>query len=104
MRGCVEGAEAAHVADTTHSGVMQAVNHTSCKRSYNCTTGGDHTNQFTIPQTAALLDETKSFALCYALHNGSAADRTWREYLSFLKERHCVVQSVEELVDMPQNS
>ena len=32
-----------------------------------------------MPQTGALLDETKTFALCYALSDGSNADRTWRD-------------------------
>jgi len=62
---CVEGSIAAASADSTHSGAIQAALGTKI---------------ITVPQTT-LLDETKSFAVCYSETSGATSDTTWRDSL-----------------------
>jgi len=51
---------------------------------YNCSAGGYHTNRITVPQVT-LLNENKTFALCYAEANGTNTDRTWRDAMVRVK-------------------
>ena len=66
---CVQASVAAGAQDSTHSGPIQASN---------------ATKEIIIPQ-GTLLDETKTFAVCYAETDGTALDATWRDsYIRFM--------------------
>lgn len=60
---CVTGTVAAATADSTHSGALQAAS-------------GEYS--VTIPQST-LLDESKTYAVCYAETSGASNDVTWRD-------------------------
>merc|ERR1712159_522379 len=60
---CVVGSIAAHVADTAHSGPLQAAS---------------GTKEITIPQVP-LMDASATFTVCYAEGNGTTSDTTWRD-------------------------
>ena len=70
------GLHAGAMDDTTHSGVMLDVS-------------GTRTLQ--VPQTQ-LLNENKTYAVCYAMTDGSLSDATWRD--SYLRVRISKLQSV----------
>jgi len=60
---CVLGTQAAHAQDNQHTGTVLA------------TTG---TRNVAIPQ-GVLLDDTATFAVCYALSEGTSSDPTWAD-------------------------
>jgi len=61
---CVDGTVAAATADSTHSGLL---------------TAAAGTKVFTVPQIT-LLDETKTFAVCYATgHGGTNSSAGWQD-------------------------
>jgi len=73
---CVFGTVAAHAADATHSGVIQA-------------TAG--TKQIAIPM-AAYLQANMEFAVCYAKTDGTAGDASWRD--SYIRVRITKLTSI----------
>jgi len=75
---CLDGSVAAVAADTTHSGAQQAAS---------------GTRDVTIPQGAGdLLDETKTYAVCYAETDGATSDTTWDD--SFIRLQISLVESI----------
>jgi hypothetical protein len=74
---CVKGAVAAAGDDSLHSGAVQAA---------------IGTKEVTIPQST-LLDETKTFAICYAEYDGSTTDSTWSD--SYIR---IMVSQIESIV------
>merc|ERR1712205_99880 len=74
---CANAAVAGAAADTLHSGVV---------------TAAAGTKAATIPQaTGKLLDDTKTFALCYAETSGSTVDSTWRD--SYVRVRMSKIET-----------
>jgi hypothetical protein len=73
---CALPSIAAATADSTHSGAIQ---------------GTAGTKYITVPQST-LLDETVTFAVCYANWNGTTADSTWRD--SYMRVRTSMIESI----------
>jgi len=70
---CGSSAVAAAAADSLHSGPMQAP---------------IYYKDVILPQTAAFLDATKNFTVCYAIGDGTPADTSWRDsYIRFSMSR-----------------
>jgi len=72
----VPGLHAGAMDDSVHSGVMQDISGTYSLR---------------LPQ-ATLLDDTKTYAVCYAMTDGSLYDSTWQD--SYLRLKISKLQSV----------
>jgi hypothetical protein len=74
---CALATEAAHLADTTHSGAILATHYS-----------------VTIPQDP-LLDVTKVYAVCYAITSGTQQDVTWAD--SYVRVTISAIQSITSL-------
>ena len=80
---CALNTEAAASADSQHSGAILST-----------TNGVSNEYEIVIPQATAL-DETKVFAVCYAISTGTAADTTWAD--SYVRVTISQVKSITSL-------